>query len=134
MSLSRLATAIVSWLRVLLGREEAAPPVAPSPPDPEVLRRMHVFTQLSRRRVPVLPADWCAWVDEVPIEDRVAFVAGTDLSGGGRCPVCGEGDTHRPVCACRLCEAVHHVECWTYAGGCARFGCGCEHARVEGEA
>ena len=40
----------------------------------------------------------------------------------GRCPVCGqlmEDPSHR----CEACATRHHVDCWTYFGGCAIYAC-----------
>ena len=39
-----------------------------------------------------------------------------------RCPVCNT----RPrglVATCKRCRAMHHAECFDYAGGCAIYGC-----------
>jgi hypothetical protein len=45
-----------------------------------------------------------------------------DGAASFRCPVCStEGSGPRLVCSC--CETPHHVECATYNGGCAIYGC-----------
>ncbi|MBI4860391.1 MAG: hypothetical protein HY815_09030 [Candidatus Riflebacteria bacterium] len=39
-----------------------------------------------------------------------------------RCPVCAE-PVGKPRMECPRCGVTHHVECWSYSGGCAIFGC-----------
>lgn len=34
---------------------------------------------------------------------------------------------------CASCETVHHQDCWSWAGGCARFGCGGVAVAIPGE-
>lgn len=45
------------------------------------------------------------------------------LVAQGHCPVCGETPEGRPK-RCGTCAAEYHLECWSYLGGCAIFGCG----------
>ncbi|MBI4859941.1 MAG: hypothetical protein HY815_06715 [Candidatus Riflebacteria bacterium] len=46
------------------------------------------------------------------------------VSSTALCPVCGAGlDSN--VCHCPRCETPHHLECWSWAGGCSIYGCGC---------
>lgn len=42
------------------------------------------------------------------------------------CPVCRDPLPERGAEACPRCATAHHAECWDFAGGCTRFGCGAE--------
>mgnify|MGYP001546741816 CR=1 FL=1 len=42
--------------------------------------------------------------------------------GSVKCPVCATPIIDKPV-KCDRCETPHHTDCWTYAEGCAIFGC-----------
>ena len=124
--------AVIAFVRELVAPGAAQPAPVVAEPDPDVVRRMIVYTNLARRRpLPVIAEDWCEFVDDLATEERVVFVAGASLAHGGRCPVCGDGESSRPVCVCRICEAVHHVDCWSYTGRCARYGCGSEWTRSD---
>lgn len=110
--------AVVAWMRVLFGVEETVPePITSPDPDPDVLRRMHVFL----RREPI---------EEPGGGPRLLFMT-VQRGEGGRCPVCGDAGAGRPLCTCRRCETMHHAECWAYAGGCARYACGGAECRRE---
>ena len=41
-----------------------------------------------------------------------------------KCPVCGTAFGDAPLALCAKCETVHHLDCWHYDVGCARYGCG----------
>lgn len=60
----------------------------------------------------------------VPRDPELAAEPTHDTTGpdGARCPVCSDALDER-VIQCANCEAYHHAECWSYAGGCAIFGC-----------
>lgn len=40
------------------------------------------------------------------------------------CLVCAAAMTSGRAAVCLTCETPHHLECWTYNGQCALFGCG----------
>ena len=45
-----------------------------------------------------------------------------EITMTGRCPVCGS-TVDRDARPCKRCSVRYHSECWTYAGGCAVYGC-----------
>jgi|PlaIllAssembly_1097288.scaffolds.fasta_scaffold50802_2 hypothetical protein len=62
-----------------------------------------------------------------PVEEsrpRETVLAGTVHIGTGKCPVCSEEEAGKLTQVCSLCRTPHHVECWSYNGGCAVYGCG----------
>ena len=114
--------------------EPLGPPqdVADDPPqrDPRILARMEIYTSLARRPPPPLrPVRRGVVLDQ----DAVEWIHVSQAEGveRGRCPVCAEALSTQAICACQTCESAHHIECWQYAGGCARFACGSDVARVN---
>lgn len=62
-----------------------------------------------------------------PERAREAAAPGAELGGldcrpDARCPVCAE-EAGAGARRCPRCEAVHHPECWDWAGGCGIYGC-----------
>lgn len=51
-----------------------------------------------------------------------AELGGLSVLPGARCPVCAGERTAESI-DCPRCGAVHHRECWDYAGGCGIYGC-----------
>lgn len=45
-----------------------------------------------------------------------------EITATGRCPVCGSS-IGRDAKSCKRCAVGYHPDCWTYAGGCAVYGC-----------
>lgn len=45
-----------------------------------------------------------------------------EITATGRCPVCGS-TIGRDAKSCKRCAVRYHPDCWTYAGGCAVYGC-----------
>jgi hypothetical protein len=45
------------------------------------------------------------------------------LRSGGQCQVCGD-ELNASIHICPSCVTPHHVDCWSYNGGCATFACG----------
>jgi hypothetical protein len=109
-------------------QDDAIP--SPAPPDPRILARMELYTTLARRPPP--PARFSRR-GIVMDEDAVEWINGSRAEGveRGRCPVCADPLGTQAICACRSCESAHHIECWQYAGGCARYACGSDVARVN---
>lgn len=109
-------------------QDEAQHP--PPPRDPKILARMELYTSIARRPPPPVRA-----VRRPVVLDQAAieWIHYSQAEGveRGRCPVCADPLVVGPICACRLCESAHHIECWEYAGGCARYACGSEVARVN---
>lgn len=46
------------------------------------------------------------------------------------CAVCGDPTTAGIDLACTTCATPHHPDCWRFAGGCSRFGCGDQVSRA----
>lgn len=98
--------------------------------DPRILARMELYASLARRPPPPLrPVRRGIVLDQAAIE-WIHFSQAEGVERG-RCPVCADQLNTMPICACQTCESAHHVECWEYSGGCARFACGSEVARVN---
>jgi hypothetical protein len=47
------------------------------------------------------------------------------------CLVCAGNMTHGRAAICLGCETPHHLECWSYNGQCALFGCGSTLCREQ---
>ncbi len=46
------------------------------------------------------------------------------------CQVCGDKGSLASARTCPTCSTPHHTDCWSYAGGCAIYGCGKRWHRV----
>lgn len=56
-------------------------------------------------------------------EGAIAILATREDATGSTCGVCGDHLAADPARACAACRARQHVECWTYLGRCATYGC-----------
>ena len=73
-----------------------------------------------------------------PLSDEDALAASLsfgatrfDAAPGSQCLVCADALQAGRAAVCQTCETPHHLECWSYNGMCALFGCGSTLCREQ---
>lgn len=84
---------------------------------------LRVLDGAGRRLMDVLHACPLA-IDDEALESALVLEEPHLEPAAAQCLVCAGGFQSGPAAVCMTCETPLHLECWSYNGMCALFGCG----------
>lgn len=92
---------------------------------------LRVIDRAGRRVLEVLHAVQPMTEEDVLAASLMLEPARLDPGAGTLCLVCADALQAGPAAVCLSCETPLHLECWSYNGMCALFGCGSTLSREQ---